>query len=417
MKNVFIFSCCVLCCSSVFAQYNADNLCLASEKTKEAYTYKNLQLYPIYANEAFSQAHENLGNYVSLEDALSSEKVVITEQDTLSNMSEENQGLLQQISNQMVGDHSRPFTDLFNMLGLQDNPLLQHIDPPQNRESYRLPETETPQPTENAENEPHEQPEAEQTMQAVINIFDDALLNPDLISQFATGNVNEVYITNASNDTIYLMAGEVIKGGKQDRVLANDMLVPPNTEKLEVPVFCVEKGRWAYKASVAAEFDEYYNMVSTNLRNVVQTKGKQEDVWNEVAMLNVKNEVKSETDSYTALSEKGDFQQELYDYLAILEPIVEGDEQIVGMVMVTGDKILGSDIFATHQLFQNQYRTLLHAYVTEAITNGSTPTVASQEVNAYLNDFLKNENDQEAAVKDKGQIFKVGEKKLHITTF
>ena len=74
--------------------------------------------------------------------------------------------------------------------------------------------------------------------------------------------------------------------------------------------------------------------------------------WNEVNMIHVKNEVESETDTYTALADSDDFRQQLYDYLSVLEPVVEGDNSIVGLVVVSGDKILGSDIFASNSLFQ-----------------------------------------------------------------
>ncbi|HKK39377.1 MAG TPA: LPP20 family lipoprotein, partial [Cryomorphaceae bacterium] len=62
-----------------------------------------------------------------------------------------------------------------------------------------------------------------------------------------SGRVNTLLVRNLSTDTLYLMAGEILVGGKQDRVVAEDMLVPPNTGESKLPVYCVEKGRWKYK--------------------------------------------------------------------------------------------------------------------------------------------------------------------------
>jgi hypothetical protein len=63
-------------------------------------------------------------------------------------------------------------------------------------------------------------------------------------------DVNSLYAQNTSTDTLFLMAGEVIQGGKQDRVIGEDVVIPPGNRKVQVPVFCVEtwqmvcKKRW-----------------------------------------------------------------------------------------------------------------------------------------------------------------------------
>lgn len=58
------------------------------------------------------------------------------------------------------------------------------------------------------------------------------------------GEVNRLNIENISNDTIMVLAGEVIQGGKQDRVIANDFILYPGSGKKDLDVFCVESGRW-----------------------------------------------------------------------------------------------------------------------------------------------------------------------------
>src|SRR5438067_1243537 len=58
------------------------------------------------------------------------------------------------------------------------------------------------------------------------------------------GEVNTLFVTNRGRDPLYLMAGEVVLGGQQDRCLGRDTIVPPGAVKFAVPVFCVEHGRW-----------------------------------------------------------------------------------------------------------------------------------------------------------------------------
>ena len=63
----------------VHAQFNTDNLYLKTEEAERYYTYKNLQLFPVYGTEAFTAFFEDKGTYVSLKSALAEGKIVITE--------------------------------------------------------------------------------------------------------------------------------------------------------------------------------------------------------------------------------------------------------------------------------------------------------------------------------------------------
>src|SRR6476620_6515840 len=71
--------------------------------------------------------------------------------------------------------------------------------------------------------------------------------------------VNTLYVQNNSADTIYLMAGEVIQGGKQDRVIGQDMILIPKSGKKKLAVYCVEHGRWT-SASSGNEFKSYFSV-------------------------------------------------------------------------------------------------------------------------------------------------------------
>ncbi|MDX2030607.1 MAG: DUF6569 family protein, partial [Blastocatellia bacterium] len=59
-----------------------------------------------------------------------------------------------------------------------------------------------------------------------------------------TGNVNELTIENAGANEIFIQAGDIVKGGKQDRVLTVSMVLQPNSGKVPIASFCVEQGRW-----------------------------------------------------------------------------------------------------------------------------------------------------------------------------
>ncbi len=56
--------------------------------------------------------------------------------------------------------------------------------------------------------------------------------------------VNRLVLYNNSSHALLLLAGEIVTGGKQDRVIGSDRIVPPNTGPIDLGVFCVEPGRW-----------------------------------------------------------------------------------------------------------------------------------------------------------------------------
>ena len=75
-----------------------------------------------------------------------------------------------------------------------------------------------------------------------------------------TGRVNELQIENTGTEQVFVQAGDIVKGGKQDRVLTVSFLLPAKSGRLPMASFCVEQGRWtvrgkedASKFSSAAE--------------------------------------------------------------------------------------------------------------------------------------------------------------------
>jgi hypothetical protein len=56
--------------------------------------------------------------------------------------------------------------------------------------------------------------------------------------------VNRLVLVNNSKRPLLLLAGEIVSGGKQDRVIGKDRIVPPESDPVDLSVFCVEPGRW-----------------------------------------------------------------------------------------------------------------------------------------------------------------------------
>jgi hypothetical protein len=57
------------------------------------------------------------------------------------------------------------------------------------------------------------------------------------IQQDDNAEVNELVIENNSSDTVLIMGGEVVKGGKQDRMISQDVIISPNSGPIALSVF------------------------------------------------------------------------------------------------------------------------------------------------------------------------------------
>ncbi len=338
---------------------------VSNDEALKSFTYKNLQIYPLVAEKQFIEAHSDLGKYSTLKEALEQKKIKITETETITNQDstiiEEPVQNNVNIINQLPDD---------TITAIQNNEIQQNMQ-----------------------------------IQQRLNVVGGG-----------SATVNKLYIQNISNDTIFIMAGEVVKGGKQDRVIAQDMIILPGSEKIDLSVFCVEKGRWQYKDK--SKFEGYFSVASNNIRKTVIQKQNQTAVWDEVSKTVKKNKAESSTGAYTNLINSENYQKELKLYLQFFNKAIRGTNNCIGFVGVSGDKIIGCDIFATTDLFTKQSEGILKGYITEAITLDAKPKVEFNKIEEYLNYILtSNADEQNANIKSKGNQFRYNNKKLHITTF
>ena len=65
------------------------------------------------------------------------------------------------------------------------------------------------------------------------------------VQNYGGPSVNQLVLINRSKRPLLLLAGELVSGGKQDRIIAKDRIVPVGAQPLPLNVFCVEHGRWS----------------------------------------------------------------------------------------------------------------------------------------------------------------------------
>jgi hypothetical protein len=102
---------------------------------------------------------------------------------------------------------------------------------------------------------------------------------------YETRSVNQLQVENLSSEDVYIQSGEIVKGGLQDRVLKDDIILPSSSGRVNVTAFCVEHGRWtqrgnepvpAFEASPSA-------IASPQMKRAVMASARQSEVWAEVS--------------------------------------------------------------------------------------------------------------------------------------
>jgi hypothetical protein len=232
----------------------------------------------------------------------------------------------------------------------------------------------------------------------------------------AVENVHWLSLVNNSNNNIYISSGEVMAGGRQDRMVAKDTVIPANSGRVDLPVMCVEEGRWSPKDKKFT----YQRMANMRLRKVLDATHSQVQVWRDINTQLDSSHIKSKNLTYLARNLDKKFIAVQNDYLNFfLNKFQQSDSTIVGVVCLSGDKIIGSDVFLTTDLFYGSLNALLLGYIEEAIVYGRAPiTKADATVKTYLDQFLKTEPQQEAFIKKiNGKLYKIKNKVIHITTY
>ena len=237
----------------------------------------------------------------------------------------------------------------------------------------------------------------------------------DISEVSSSGRVNTLLVKNKSKYTIYGIAGETLMGGKQDRILGDDVIIKPFEEKT-VTTFCVEHGRWSQKES-GNKFKGYYNITSNNIRKAAVVDKNQSKVWENVEEVIIRQKSENNTQAYTALKDNKAYNTTKSQYLNHFEDVWKDDKNVIGVVAVSGNKVIGCDIFATHQLFNNAYNNLLHAYISEALTSGAKVSISYTKIQTYLQGFLGALNPDEKKLEKKGKVYKFDNKKLHLSSF
>lgn len=252
--------------------------------------------------------------------------------------------------------------------------------------------------------------------------------------QVPQAQVDKLVLINNSKRPLLLLAGEVVTGGHQDRVIAKDRIVPPESEPVDLGVFCVEPGRWTgvsanFNASGATYASAPHDsatgiaggvggavpsripstlIVQPSVRAKVMADKDQQKVWDEVRKQQAAETVEvqtagapppvatelGQTTSYAKVMENEAVKKQVNEIAAPIEHNYQSligqlkDRHAVGVVVAVNGRIIWADIFASTDLLEKYWPKLVRSYASEAVvTRAKDVEVSTSRAQEFLADM------------------------------
>src|ERR1039457_2246458 len=220
--------------------------------------------------------------------------------------------------------------------------------------------------------------------------------------------VNRLVLVNNSKRPLLLLAGEIVTGGKQDRVIGKDRIVPAESDPVDLSVFCVEPGRWV-PTNGKYEFGSAGGVVgglvaAPVVRSKAMAAKDQQQVWDSVrssqrAMATTVEvtgaaPAVNATTSYARVMDNKEVQKQVDAVAAPVQRNYESvirqlrDKNAVGVVVAVNGEIVWADIFASTHLLQKYWPKLVRSYATEAVVTRAKGGEASlKDTQKFLDDL------------------------------
>ena len=243
----------------------------------------------------------------------------------------------------------------------------------------------------------------------------DEALRKGAVKVHETGTVSELQIENLGTDEVFIQAGDIVKGGQQDRVLSVSLVLPPKSGRLPIASFCVEQGRWSARgkedvktfatASASVPSREAKLAIRAPAQPVAARSAvpasPQQQVWAKVRKVqdglssNLGAPVRAAaSQSSLQLSLENEKLKDAQDaYLKVLLKEGETADDVVGYVFAIDGKLNSAEVYPSNGLFRKMWPKLLKASITEAIgqknSGAADPVPTSDAALAFLDQAAK----------------------------
>lgn len=213
--------------------------------------------------------------------------------------------------------------------------------------------------------------------------------------------VNTLVLVNNSKRPLILLAGEIVTGGKQDRVIGKDRIVPAESDPVDLGVFCVEPGRWT---GASAKFGSMNGaMAQPSVRSKAMADKDQSKVWQAVGSATETVTVEASalavqelqsTTSYARVMQNDEVKKKVNsvaapierDYRSVIQQLRE--RNAVGVVVAVNGEIIWADMFASTDLLEKYWPKLVRSYAAEAMVSKEKKGKADEKsAQAFLDDM------------------------------
>ena len=199
----------------------------------------------------------------------------------------------------------------------------------------------------------------------------------DLFRVYETSSVNELEVENLSKEfDVFIQSGDIVKGGKQDRILAVSIIIPARSGRVKIDSFCVESGRWTKRGNEdSTKFTSSNDRIVTKeLKIAANASRSQAEVWSKVSEAqaslakNVGGSVTGTSASSLQLSlEDKKVVANVDEYIKKLGNIVDGKSDVIGYAFSVNGQINSADIYVSNGLFKKLWPKMLKASAIEAV--------------------------------------------------
>jgi hypothetical protein len=206
-----------------------------------------------------------------------------------------------------------------------------------------------------------------------------------------SGSVPSLRVENTGDLPVLMVIGEELIGAKQNRVLNTSILVPAQS-KLDIPVSCLEQGRWSYRSQRFASSYTTSNLklrklqtqnVTQNLRAFHAFDANQGEVWGEVTRKVMSHDTSTNTAALHDVYEQT--RSFVDDYMkAFTLP-----ESAEGMLVLIDGMVVGGDLFDHHDTFKQLWGKLLRGYVLDALESRQRMMAGEPKKQSGTQEFLE----------------------------
>jgi hypothetical protein len=222
-----------------------------------------------------------------------------------------------------------------------------------------------------------------------------------------TSNVNQLSVENVASDcNVFIQAGDIVKGGRQDRLMAVDMIVPPKSGLLPIASFCCESGRWSQRGGEdASKFGtSVAQAANKDVKLALNAARSQSTVWEKVKEAQMKLSMNvgkpvanaASPSSYQLTLEDKNLLAKVDAYVSALKKAPDEKNDTVGFVIVINGKVQGAEQYGSHELFVKLWPKLIHAAAVDALAEFDAKkkfdAATAKSVETFLADASKGES-------------------------